>query len=104
MAGIQECLPVVFVEARTRKKAKAVSGEGLLQWLSSNSSVCLQCSRGRRHGFDPCEDALEEGMTTHSSILACRTPTDRGASKATVHGVAKSWTEVTEQEPVSGDG
>ena len=36
------------------------------------------------------EDALEEGMATHFSILAWRIPTDRGAWRATVHGVAKS--------------
>ena len=33
---------------------------------------------------------LEEGMATHSSILAWRTSMDRGAWWATVHGVAKS--------------
>ena len=38
------------------------------------------------------EDPLEEGMSTHSSILAWRIPMDRGAWWATVHGVAKSWT------------
>ena len=39
-----------------------------------------------------CEDPLEEGMTTHSSILAWRILVNRGALWATVHGVAKSWT------------
>ena len=38
------------------------------------------------------EDPLEEGMATHSSILAWRTPMDRGAWQATVHEVAKSRT------------
>ena len=38
------------------------------------------------------EDPLEEGMATHSSILAWRIPMDRGAMQATVHGVAKSRT------------
>ena len=38
------------------------------------------------------EDALEEGMATHSSILAWRIPMDRGAWQAIAHGVAKSWT------------
>ena len=38
------------------------------------------------------EDPLEEGMATHSNILAWRIPMDRGAQRATVHGVAKSWT------------
>ena len=34
------------------------------------------------------EDPLEEGMATHSSILAQRIPMDRGAWRATCHGVA----------------
>ena len=38
------------------------------------------------------EDPLEEGMATHSSILAWRIPVYRGAWQATVHGVAKSQT------------
>ena len=35
------------------------------------------------------EESLEEGMATHSSILAWRIPTDRGTWQATVHRVAK---------------
>ena len=38
------------------------------------------------------EDPLEEGMATHSHILAWRIPVDRGAWRAAVHGVTKSWT------------
>ena len=38
------------------------------------------------------EDSLEEGMATHSSILAWKIPRDRGAWRATVHGVAESDT------------
>ena len=38
------------------------------------------------------EDPLEEGMATHYSILAWRTPMDGGAWWATVHGVTKSRT------------
>ena len=38
------------------------------------------------------EDPLEEGIATHSSILAWRIPVDRGAWWAIVHRVAKSWT------------
>ena len=40
------------------------------------------------------EDPLEEGMVTHSSILARRIPMDRGAWRATVCGVAKSQTRM----------
>ena len=38
------------------------------------------------------EDTLEKGMAILSSILAWRIPMDRGAWWATVHGVAKSQT------------
>ena len=38
------------------------------------------------------EDPLEEGMATHSSILAWRIPMDRGAWQAAVLGVVKSQT------------
>ena len=37
------------------------------------------------------EDPLEEGMVTHSSVLAWRIPMDRGV---TVHGVIKSQTRL----------
>ena len=42
------------------------------------------------------EDPLEECMATHSSTLAWRIPKDPGAWWATVHGVAKSWTQLSE--------
>ena len=42
------------------------------------------------------EDPLEDGMVIHSSVLAWRIPTDRGAWRATVHGAAKSQTDMTE--------
>ena len=38
------------------------------------------------------EDPLEERMASHSSILAWRISIDRGAWRATFHGVAKSQT------------
>ena len=40
------------------------------------------------------EDPLEEGMATHSSILAWRIPVERGAWRAIVHGVTKSWPQL----------
>ena len=42
------------------------------------------------------EDPLEKEMATHSSILAWRIPMDGGAWWATVHGVAKSWTQLSD--------
>ena len=41
------------------------------------------------------EDPLEEGMATHSNILAWKIPMDRGAWQATVHAVAKGWTQLS---------
>ena len=41
------------------------------------------------------EDPLEEYIATHSSILAWRIPMDRGDWQATVHGVAKSQTQLS---------
>ena len=38
------------------------------------------------------EDPLEECMANHSSILAWRIPMDGGAWWTIAHGVAKSWT------------
>ena len=43
------------------------------------------------------EDPLEEGMATHSSILAWRIPTDRGAWLTTVHRVTKSQTRLSDK-------
>ena len=37
-----------------------------------------------------CEDPLEEGMATHSSILALENPMDRGVWQATVHRATQS--------------
>ena len=42
------------------------------------------------------KDPLEEGMATHSSILAWRVPKGRGAWWATVHGIAKSQTGLSD--------
>ena len=49
------------------------------------------------------EDPLEEGMATHSTILAWRIPMDRGAWWATVYGVAKG-SDVTERRSISTQG
>ena len=57
-----------------------------------NESTCNAGDLGSTPGW---EDPLEEGTATHSSVLAWRTPMDRGAWKATVHGVAQSWTQLS---------
>ena len=42
------------------------------------------------------EDPLENGMATHSSILAWRIPWTEEPGGATVHGVAKSQTGLSD--------
>ena len=42
------------------------------------------------------EDPLEKEIATHSSILAWEIPMDRGAERATVHGVSKSQTQLSD--------
>ena len=54
------------------------------------------CSEGELGSIPGWEDSLEEGMATQSSLLAWRIPTDRGAWQATVHGVAKSQTRLSD--------
>ena len=57
-------------------------------WLSDKESAC-QC---RRCGFDP----LEEEMTTNSTIPAWTISWTEEPGKATVHGVSKSQTQLSE--------
>ena len=42
------------------------------------------------------EDPLEEEMATDSSILAWEIPRTEEPQTATVHGFAKSWTQLTD--------
>ena len=53
----------------------------------------MQESRVRSPGQ---EDPLDEGRATDSSSLAWGIPMDRGAWRATVHGVAKSRTRLSD--------
>ena len=65
---------------------------GLPQWLRMVEPFCNAGDWGPSLGQ---EDPLEKGMATHSSILqySCLGDSmDRGAWWATIHGVAESWT------------
>ena len=42
------------------------------------------------------EDTLEEEMATYSSILSWRILVDRRVWQAIVHGIAKSWTRLSD--------
>ena len=50
----------------------------------------------RNVGILGWEDSLEKGMATHSSIPTWRIPKDREAWLATVHGVTKSRTPLSD--------
>ena len=54
------------------------------------------CNVGDLGSIPGWEDPLEEGMATHSSLLAWRIPMDRGAWWATVCGVTKSGTGLSD--------
>ena len=41
------------------------------------------------------EDPLKKGMATHSSILAWRIPWTEEPGRAIIHGVIKSWTQLS---------
>ena len=60
---------------------------------NGKESVCDVGDLGSIPGW---EDPLEEGMAAHSNILTWRIPMDRGAWWATVYGVTKSWTRLTD--------
>ena len=60
------------------KKLKALS---LVQGIFSGGSDAKEstCNVGDLGSIPGLEDSLEEDVVTHSSILACRIPLDRGA-------------------------
>ena len=74
----------------------ATSHTWLPRWCGGKELAC-QCRRQETQVQSlGQEDPLEDGMATHSSILAWRIPTDRGTWRATVHGVTElGTTEVT---------
>ena len=65
-------------------------GEGGMIWENDIETCMLSC-KDRIASLCPThlglEDALEECMAIHSSILAWRIPMDRGDQRTTVHGV-----------------
>ena len=62
--------------------SQAASSEGVKEYYwgspggASGKEPACQCRRHKRHGFDPWvgKIPLEEGMATHSSVLAWRMP------------------------------
>ena len=69
------------------------------RWLSSvpgfDSILCYFLGIPGGSDSKDSEDPQEKEMATHSSILAWGNPMDRGAWRATVHGVSKNWTQLS---------
>ena len=73
----------------------------IMRWLVrfkfhlDRSRMYLQCWRP---WFNPWVGKIpwRREWATHSSILAWRIPVDRETWRATVHGVAKSWTQLSD--------
>ena len=84
-SGFSTChLPLTLSSAEIAK--------GIPKWLSGRESAC-QCRRqGTWVQSLGQEDPQEEKVATHSSILTEKNPMDREAWRATVGGIAKSWT------------
>ena len=73
----------------------------MLDWGFSLSSVvknlpAVQETQETRVWFLDQEDPLEKEMATDSSILAWEIPRTEEPQTATVHGFAKSWTQLTD--------
>ena len=82
-------LPSAFPSTGSQLNILFPLQDGLPWWLSW-WRICLQC---RRQGFDPCFGKIrgvgsDNPWTEENSM-------DRGAWRATVCGVAKSWTQLS---------
>ena len=74
-----------------------ISGiKGFLGGTSGKEPAC-QCRRCKRHGFSPWVGKIPWGGHGNPLQYSClENPLDRGAWRATVHGVAKSQTRLSD--------
>ena len=93
---IQRRITVGYFQLLNKNLPNLISG--LSWWLNRKEFTCYAEDAGDAGSIPELKNPLEDGMETHSSILAILM--DREAWWATVHGVAKRWkqlkTEVTE--------
>ena len=70
-----------------------------LSWASLMAQMAKKLSEMQKTWVQSLgwENSMEEAMATHSSILAWRIPTDRGALQAILHGVTKSQTKLRDK-------
>ena len=68
----------------------------ILGFPSGSDGKESTCNVGDLGSIPGWEDPLEKEMAIHSSNLAWRIPMDRGAWQAIVHGITKSWTQLSD--------
>ena len=91
-------------QSRTRLKRLSSSSSSIgfgFPGGTAGKELAGQCSRPKRQGFDPCVGQIPASGRSlgggHGNPLwySCLgNPMDRRAWRATVHGVAKSWTQL----------
>ena len=77
------CLPCCVMNSKRREHRASLVAQSVKKPPAMRETCILSL------GWD---DPLEEGMATHSSILAWGLPIDRGEGRVAVHGVTKSQT------------
>ena len=93
--GIQYISHIMYVTHHLSKQGVWAS-----RCASAKNPPAMQDEQG--HGLDPWSGGSPgEGHGTLSSVLAWRIP-GRGAWRATVHGVTKSWTRLSKDGWVGG--
>ena len=105
----EECEQIVFQKGTDKQKdqKKKQHSELVLKgdaqrdfwWVERESGVFMwetTASQGGGEIWRVGVMLLEKGMATHSSILAWRVPMDRGAWWATVQGVTKGQTQLSD--------
>ena len=84
---------VIMAQLEPRPVQSTLGERDVLFWGFHGGSDGKEsaCNGGDLSSILDWEDPLENGMATHYSIPACRITMDRGAWRATVHRVIKSW-------------
>ena len=76
-------------------EVKSTINPGFLRWYTGKASTC-QCRRCKRCGFDPwISKNPGEGSSKPTPVFLTGNFPNKGHWKATVHGVAKSQTQLS---------
>ena len=89
---------VVFSKVpRTGSPAHKPSYPSKTAWSNLKKESVCQCRRCKRSKFDPWGGGRSPGLGNSNPVqYSCLdNPMDRGAWRATIHGVSKSWTRLS---------